>query len=106
MKQIAITGLMLSMISLSVRAEPVFMPQAASVVKQKQLETGVDIQYGYQKSELENSPGTTFLDRTVTIPLWARYGILDNLESHLLVPIVHAIDSSEGISSSHNENGG
>lgn len=87
-------------------AEPVFMPQATSVVKQKQLETGVDVQYGYQKSELENSVGTTFLNRVLVVPVWARYGLLDTLETHLTVPIVHAIDSSEGISSFHNEDGG
>jgi hypothetical protein len=106
MKRILMTAVFLSMTSLSVHAEPVFMPQAASVVKQKQLETGVDVQYGYEKSELASSPGTTFLDRTMTIPFWARYGIMDNLESHLLVPFVHAIDSSEGVSSFHNEDGG
>ncbi len=87
-------------------AEPVFMPQAASVVKQKQLETGVDVQYGYQKSELAGTAGTTFLDRTLTVPVWARYGVLDNLETRLLIPFVHAIDSSEGVSSTHNEDGG
>jgi hypothetical protein len=87
-------------------AEPVFAPQAASFVKQKQLEVGVDAQYGYQKSELESSVGTTFNDRVLMVPVWARYGIMDNLESHLSLPFVHAIDSSEGISSVHNEDGG
>lgn len=88
------------------QAEPVFMPQAASVLKDKQLEAGVGAQFGYQSSEIENSLDTTFKDRVWMIPVFARYGVTDNLETKLNVPIVHAIDSSEGLASSHNEDGG
>jgi hypothetical protein len=104
-RTIAVSLVFMSFNSLAM-AEPVFMPQAASVVKQKQLETGVDFEYDYQKSELSASPGTTFNDRAVRVPFWARYGILDNLEARLALPFVHAIDSSEGTSSRHDEDGG
>jgi hypothetical protein len=106
MKRSIATALILFAMCSRAHAEPVFMPQAASVVKQKQLETGIDVQYGYQSSELQANPGTTFLDRTLTIPAFARYGVTDAVETHLLVPYVHAIDSAEGITSFHNEDGG
>jgi len=84
------------------QAEPVFQPQAASFLKQKQAEIGVGGQFGFQKSELEGSAGTTYKNRVWHIPLTARYGILDTLEGRLLVPFTSAKDTSEGTASSRN----
>ncbi len=106
MKKIVMAGLLMSVVQTVVHAEPVFMPQAAPVVKAHQAELGVDGNFGYQTSEIEGSPGTTFKNRVWQIPLIARYGLLDTLESHLLIPIVRAIDSSEGTASSRSANTG
>jgi hypothetical protein len=81
------------------QAEPVFLPQAQSVLHAKQIEAGVGGQFGYQLSEIETSPGTTYKDRVWSIPFSARYGVTDVIESKLMIPIVQAVDSSEGISS-------
>ena len=81
------------------QAEPVFGPQARSVLQPKQMEAGVGAQMGYQSSEIIGSPGTTFKDRVWQIPLFARYGVTDAIESKVMVPIVRAVDSAEGNSS-------
>ena len=90
----------------SAQAEPVFMPQAQSVMLAKQGEAGVGAQFGYQNSEIIGAPGTSYTDRVWHVPLFARYGITDVLETRLLLPITRAIDSSEGQSSSYNANTG
>jgi hypothetical protein len=87
-------------------AEPVFMPQAVSVVQAKQTEVGVGAQFGYQNSEIIGSPGTSFKNRVWQIPVFARYGVTDSIETRLAVPIVKAVDSSEGLSSTRNADSG
>lgn len=106
MKGKALFGVLLMTAWQAAQAEPVFMPQAASVLQGKQVEAGVSPQFGYQSSEIDNSPGTTFKDRVWMYQVFGRYGVTDNLETKLSVPIVHAIDSSEGLASTHNEDGG
>ncbi len=88
------------------QAEPVFMPQAASVLKAKQGEVGVGAQFGYQNSEIATSPGTTYKNRVWQVPLFIRYGIREDLETRLAIPYVNAIDSSEGLASTRNANAG
>jgi len=85
-----------------VSAEPVFMPQAESVLKNHQFEAGVGGMFGYQLSELENNPGTSYKNRVWHIPLFVRWGITDQIESRLIIPITHAVDSSEGAVSTRN----
>src|SRR5947207_1331052 len=106
MKRSSLGALIIILMNTVAHAEPVFLPQAASVVKQKQVEAGVNAQFGYQKSEIQNSPGTTFINRVWHFPIWARYGVTDTVESHLLVPITRAIDSSEGTSSTRHSDSG
>jgi hypothetical protein len=106
MKGKAIVGIVLMTAWQTAQAEPVFMPQAQSVLEAKQLELGVGGQFGYQLSEIETSPGTTFKDRVWQVPLMARYGVTDTVESRLIVPITRAVDSSEGVASSRSANTG
>jgi opacity protein-like surface antigen len=106
MKGTALFSVMLVTAWQTVQAEPVFMPQAQSVMQAKQGEAGVGAQFGYQKSEIETAPGTTFTNRVAHIPLFARYGVTDAVETRLVVPITRAIDSSEGLASSHKSDTG
>ena len=106
MKRATIAALIGMMTASLASAEPVFLPQAASVVKKSQLEAGVDGMFGYQLSELVGGAGTTSKTRVWTLPVWARYGVLDNLETHLLLPITRAVDSSEGSASTRNADTG
>lgn len=87
-------------------AEPVFMPQAASVLKTKQFEAGLGGHFGYQTSELVNNAGTTYKNRVWHFPLFVRMGITDVVESRLIIPITHAVDSSEGTVSTRNDDQG
>src|SRR5437016_4572201 len=106
MKRIASTAALLSFLSWTVHAEPVFMPQAASVLKHNQLEAGINGMFGYQSSSLLGFPDTTSIDRVWHVPVYGRYGVLDNLETHLLIPVTIAVDSQEGTTSSrHSETG-
>jgi len=106
MKSTAITAALLVSVFQYAQAEPVFMPQAASVLKGHQAQTGVGGQFGYQSYELEGAPGTVYKNRVWQIPVFARVGLMDDAEAKLMVPIVHAIDSKEGSSGYHNEDGG
>jgi hypothetical protein len=106
MKGKAILGVLCMTAWQSAQAEPVFMPQAQSVLQAKQVEVGVGGQFGYQLSEIETNPGTTYKDRVWSFPLSARYGITDTVESKLLIPITRAVDSSEGLSSNRYANTG
>jgi len=81
-------------------AEPVFMPQAASVLKARQYEAGVGGMFGYQLSAIEGSAGTTYKNRVWHMPVLFRAGITDRVESRLVIPITRAVDSSEGLASS------
>lgn len=87
-------------------AEPVFMPQAQSVLQAKQVEAGVGAQFGYQLSEVDTTPGVTGKDRVWQVPLMARYGVTDAIETKLMLPIVRAVDSAEGLSSFRNADTG
>jgi hypothetical protein len=80
-------------------AEPVFMPQASSVLKTNQFEAGIGGMFGYQLSELDGSPGTTYKNRVWHVPVFFRWGITDRVESRLTLPITYATDSSEGLAS-------
>jgi hypothetical protein len=102
MRQVVTIAAILSLVGISAQAEPVFQPQAASVLKQKQIEIGTGGQFGFQKSELVGGAGTTYKNRVWHIPLMARYGILDNLESRLVIPYTSAKDTSEGLVSTRN----
>jgi len=89
-----------------VLAEPVFMPQATSVFKRGQGEIGLHTQYGYQKYELTGLPGTTYITRVWHFPIFARYNVLDRLETRLLIPLTQAEDSSVGAFPSNNKDFG
>jgi hypothetical protein len=102
----AILGVVLMTAWQSAQAEPVFLPQARSVLQAKQMEAGVGAEFGYQASELDTAPGTTYKDRVWQLPLFARYGITDALESKLTLPITRAVDSAEGLSSARNADTG
>jgi hypothetical protein len=106
MKRIVIAAALVGMLNLGAFAEPVFMPQAASVLKSRQLETGVNAQFGYQSSSIEGVPDTTNKDRVWMIPFFVRLGVADSAEAKLSVPVVRAIDSQEGTTSSYNANTG
>lgn len=80
-------------------AEPVFMAQAASVLKAKQAEAGVGGHFGYQSSEIIGNAGTTYKNRVWQFPVFARYGMSDDVQAQLILPIVRAVDSSEGLTS-------
>ena len=101
MKRTAIFSLLGMMVAAMACAEPVFLPQAVSVQKKGQIEAGVDGMFGYQTYELSGAPGTTFKDRVWTMPVWARYGVTDSLETKLTVPYTWATAASEGNSSTH-----
>jgi hypothetical protein len=100
MNRLMLAGFVLTVAASAAQAEPVFMPQAASALKAHQAEAGVNGHFGYQTSELASNPGTTYKNRVWQFPLYARYGILDMLEAHVVLPIARAVDSSEGLFSS------
>ena len=56
MKGKAILGVVLMTAWQSAQAEPVFIAQALSVLHAKQGDAGVGAEFGYQASEIENSP--------------------------------------------------
>lgn len=87
-------------------AEPVFMPQAESVLTRHQTEIGLGGQFGYQISEYVGSPGTTYKNRVWHIPLMVRHAISSDGEARLLIPITRAVDSSEGTLSSRDADTG
>ena len=91
-------SLFLSVITVSfLYAEPLTLEQAQNVLEKDNMETGIDVHFGYYSWTVAEVANTEYVRKELVVPLFIKYGIDEKTELKCIIPFKVLSGSTTGL---------